>query len=302
MTLRLRDTTIDLGRGPLIMGIVNVNHDSTASSVRLRGLEQQLDHALGLCEDGADIIDVGAESGRTDRPLASPAEEADLVAPLVAALADRGVLVSVDTFKPEVAAAAVDAGAALINDVSGLADARLADIAARSGAGLVVMHTRAAPKTEHFPGYDDPMADVLDFLRERLALARARGVPDEQLVVDPGPDFAKTPVETVAVLRRLPELHALGRPVLLAVSRKYFIGAITGRAPEDRLAGTLAAVGHGVGAGAAIVRVHDVAAVREYLELREILAGDGDVPIRGDLDDERLKWLPAPAERRSSAG
>lgn len=297
MRLRLRDRMLDLsGKSPLIMGIVNVNHDSTASSLELRTLDEQLEYALALCEDGADIIDVGAESGRTDRPPRTPAQESELVRPLVEELTRRDVLVSVDTWKPEVAEAAVDAGASLINDVSGLADLGLADVAARSGAGLVLMHTAAAPKEAHFPGYEDPMADVIAFLRRRMIVARDRGVAEDQMVLDPGPDFAKTPQETVEVLRRLPELQALGRPVLLAVSRKYFIGAITGREPEDRLAGTLAAVGRGVDAGAAIVRVHDVADTRDYLDLLRLLSGDGEVPLRGDLDDERLKWLPAPSE------
>jgi len=297
MRLRLGDRFLDLsGKPPLIMGILNLNDDSTASSLTLRTLGAQIDYALRLCEEGADIIDVGAESGRTDRPPRTAAQERELITPLVEELARRDVLVSVDTWKPEVAAAAVDAGAALVNDVSGLADPALADVAARSGAGLVIMHTAAAPKEERFPGYEDPMADVLAFLRRRMIMARDRGVGEEQIVLDPGPDFAKTPEETVAVLRRLPELQALGRPVLLAVSRKYFIGAITGREPEDRLAGTLAAVGCGVDAGAAIVRVHDVADTRDYLELRRVLSGTGEVPIRGDLDDARLKWLPAPPE------
>ncbi len=275
------------------MGVVNLNPDSTASRIPLRTLDEQVAHALALCEDGARIVDVGAESGRTDRPARSADEERELVVPLVAELARRGVIVSVDTFKAEVAAAAVEAGAALINDVSGLADPRLADAAAASGAGLVIMHTRAAPKDERFPGYEDPMADVLSLLSERAGLARERGVAEEQIVVDPGPDFAKTPQETVEVLRRLPELRALGRPVLLAVSRKYFVGAITDRDPDDRLAGTLAAIGCGVDAGAHIVRVHDVREVRAFLEVHAALRGDGPVRLRGRLDDERLKWLPA---------
>jgi dihydropteroate synthase len=297
MRLRLGDRMIDVSaERPLIMGILNVNDDSTASRLTQRTLEEQVEYALRLRDEGADMIDVGAESGRTDRPPREVEEERDLVVPLVAELARRDVIVSVDTFKPEVAEAAVEAGAGLINDVSGLADPALADVAARSGAGLVLMHTAAAPKEANFPGYEDPMADVLAFLRRRMILARDRGVGDEQIVLDPGPDFAKTPEETVRVLRRLPDLKALGRPVLLAVSRKYFIGAISGREPEDRLAGTLAAVGAGVDAGADIVRVHDVADVRDYLELRRVLTGEGEVPIRGDLEDERLKWLPAPAD------
>jgi dihydropteroate synthase len=155
--------------------------------------------------------------------------------------------------------------------VSGLRDPALADVCAESGGGLVVMHTRAEPKVKAFPDYDDVVGDVRDFLREQIALARGRGVGEEQIVVDPGPDFAKTPAETVAVLRELETLRELGRPILLAVSRKDFIGAITGRPPHERLGGTLAALGAGVDAGAAIVRVHDVAAAVDFLNVRAVL-------------------------------
>jgi dihydropteroate synthase len=153
------------------------------------------------------------------------------------------------------------------------------------------MHTRAAPKVKEFPDYDDVAADVVAFVRERIEVARARGVREEQIVVDPGPDFAKTPAETVTVLRDLDSLAALGRPILLAVSRKDFVGALTGRPPRERLAGTLAAVGAGVDAGAAIVRVHDVAATVDFLTVRAALAGDQPVPadlrLAGHLRRER---------------
>jgi dihydropteroate synthase len=190
----------------------------------------------------------------------------------------------VDTYKPAVAEAAIAAGAVLVNDVSGLRDPALADVCASTGAGLVLMHTRAAPKeTLLDPGtYDDVVADVAAFLRERMAVAAARGVHREQLLLDPGPDFAKTPAQTVAVLRRLDVLHALGRPLLLAVSRKDFVGAITGRPPQQRLAGTLAAVGAAVDAGAQVLRVHDVAAVRDYLAVRSVLRGERELgPTEG---------------------
>ncbi len=158
---------------------------------------------------------------------------------------------SVDTWKPAVARAALDAGAVMINDTSGLEDLGLAEACAATGAALVVMHTRAAPKQERFADYGgDVVADVVAFLVERCAAARAAGVGDDQLVLDPGPDFAKTPEETVAVLRAIDRIAALGRPLLLAVSRKYFVGAITGRHPAGRLAGTLAAVGWAADAGA----------------------------------------------------
>ena len=287
MNLRLRDRRLELEPGrPLVMGIVNASPESFSDGVAVGGLDDQVRRALALREEGADLIDVGGESGVTDRPPISAEEEAARVVPLVERLAAEGIVVSVDTWKPEVAGAATAAGAALVNDVSGLRDPALADACAESGAGLVVMHTRAEPKVKEFPEYDDVMADVLAFLRQRIALARERGVGEEQIVVDPGPDFAKTPAETVEVLRRLPELRELGRPVLLAISRKDFVGAITGRPPHERLGGTLAALAAGAGAGAAIVRVHDVAAAVDFLKVRDVLSGREGVPGDARLAEE----------------
>ena len=196
---------------------------------------------------------------------------------------------SVDTYKPAVAEAAIAAGAVLVNDVSGLRDPELADLCARTGAGLVLMHTRVAPKgTLLDPAhYDDVAADVSGFLHERMAVAIARGVDPEQLLLDPGPDFAKTPSQTVAVLRRLDDLHALGRPILLAISNKDFVGALTGRPPRERLAGTLAAVAHGVEAGAHVLRVHDVGAAADFLRVRAALRGDVEVAPDEGLTPDR---------------
>ena len=286
--------TLVVERGaPLVMGIVNAGPDSFSDSVRLDTLERQVEHALSLVAAGADIIDVGGESGVTYTGVTPAETETARVVPLVERLVAEGVTVSVDTWKPEVAQAVVDAGAAIINDVSGLADPRLADIAAASGAALVVMHTRAAPKQEHFADYGGAVVeDVEAFLRERLDLAMARGVRAEQLLVDPGPDFAKTPAESAEVLRALPRLHELGRPILLPVSRKYVIGAITGRPPGERLAGTLAALLHGVAAGAAIVRVHDVSAAVDAIAVWRVLEGHDPVP-EIDPADDGLKWIRA---------
>jgi dihydropteroate synthase len=193
-------------------------------------------------------------------------------------VAELDVLVSVDTYKPPVARAAIAAGAAIVNDVSGLHDAGLADVCADTGAALVLMHTRVAPKQKLIDGSLDGLivADVEAFLRERIAIAMDRGVAFEQLLLDPGPDFSKTPFQTVEVLRALADLHALKRPLLLAVSRKDFIGAITRRPPRARLAGTLAALGHGVDAGAHVVRIHDVAAAADFLAVRAALRGDSE--------------------------
>ena len=289
MKLRLRDLKLSVEPGrPLVMGIVNANPDSFSDTAHTDRPDRL---ALRLVEDGADLIDVGGESGVTYNEPTPPDREAARVVPIVERLVSEGVVVSVDTWKAEVARAALDAGAAMINDTSGLRDPEIAGLAADSGAGLVVMHTRAQPKHAAFPDYGgDVTGDVETFLREGMALARARGVGEEQLVLDPGPDFAKTPSESVDVLRSLQRLRALRRPLLLAISRKYFIGAITGRPPAERLAGTLAAAAWAVDAGAAILRVHDVAAVRDLLAVKAVLEGRAEVP---DFDegDEELKWI-----------
>jgi dihydropteroate synthase len=295
--LRLRETTIELERGePLLMGIVNANPDSFSDAVRLDTLGRRAEHALGLVADGAAMVDVGGESGVTYTGVSGEDVEAERVVPLVRRLVDEGVTVSVDTWKASVAQRALDAGAHIVNDTSGLADPRIAELCAGSGAALVVMHTRAAPKQVGFPDYGgDVRGDVLRFLDERLQVARDHGVADEQLIVDPGPDFAKTPAETIAVMADLKALHAFGRPVLAAISRKYFVGAISGRPPHERLAGTLAALGEAADAGAAILRVHDVRDAADFLAVRGVLRGQRPMPEFDD-GDERLKWIRTPKE------
>ena len=269
---------------PLVMGIVNASPESFSDGALVGGLDDQLALALGLRDAGADLIDVGGESGVTDRPAVDAATEADRVVPLVERLAAEGFVVSVDTWKGEVARAALAAGAAMVNDVSGLRDPAVAEACAAAGAGLVVTHTRAAPKEKSFPAYDDVVADVVGFLRERMAAARAAGVGEEQLVVDPGPDLAKRPAETIELLRALPAVAELGRPVLLALSRKDFVGALTGRPPRERLAGTLAAIGAGLDGGGSILRVHDAAAVADFVAVRVALRGERAVPSELRLD------------------
>ena len=204
------------------------------------------------------------------------AEEIARVEALVSALAKDDVLTSIDTYKYDVAAAAIAAGASIVNDVSGLRDPRLASLCASTGAALVLMHTAVEPKgTLLDPAtYADVAAEVAAFLRARIDVALAAGVASEQLILDPGPDFAKTPAQTVAVLRRMDLLRAFGRPILLAASRKDFLGAITGRAPAARDPGTLAALGWGVDEGASILRVHDVAGAADYLAVRSVLRGE----------------------------
>jgi dihydropteroate synthase len=270
--LRAGRRELELGGPPLLMGVVNASPDSFSDAGDHPDLPA---HAARLVAAGARIIDIGGESAVGGRPPVDPAEEAARVLPVVSAVA-HDILVSVDTYKPEVASAAIAAGAGMINDVSGLRDERLAEVCAETGAALVLMHTRVAPKGTLLrpDAYDDVVEDVVGFLRERMEVAVAAGVSREQIVLDPGPDFAKTPAQTVAVLRRLDALSALGRPLLLAVSRKDFLGAITGRGPRERGAATLAALDFGVRAGAAILRVHDVAAAADFLAVRAVLEGE----------------------------
>ncbi len=272
--------TLALGGRPWLMGIVNATPDSFSDAGERQTLEARIELAGELLAAGADLIDIGGESGVTNRPPVSPEEEIRRVVPLIAQVTGAlGALVSVDTYKPVVAQAAIAAGASIVNDVSGLRDPELADVCAQTGAALVLMHTRAAPKEKLLdPAFDGRVAeDVEAFLSDRIATAVDRGIAFEQLMLDPGPDFGKTPSQTVEALRAFKRLHSLGRPLLLAVSRKDFVGAFTGRQPRERLAGTLAAVGYGVDAGAHVLRVHDVAATADFLAVRAALDAEAEI-------------------------
>ena len=266
----------------LLMGIVNATPDSFSDPQGAKSLDALVERAHELAEQGAAIVDVGGESGRTDRPAVPVEEERARVVPLTERLAADGLRVSVDTWRAPVARAALAAGATMINDVSGLSDPELADACAEAGAELVVTHTRAEPKVKAFPDYDDVVADVIELLRERAALAVERGVAAERLIFDPGIDLAKSPAESIEVLRRLPEIAELG-PLLVAVSRKDFVGALTGRTPAARDAGTLAAVGAAAAGGASILRVHDVAGARDYLAVRDALVNGAAPELSLDL-------------------
>jgi dihydropteroate synthase len=285
---------LELGSQPLLMGIVNASPDSFSDGGRHSTLDARVELAEELLQAGAAIIDVGGESATTGRPPVAVEQEIERVAPLVQRIAGGlGALVSVDTYKPAVARAAIAAGAGIVNDVSGLRDPELAAVCAETGAALVVMHTRAAPRErlQDADLYDDVTADVLAFLRERIALALDAGVSEQQLIVDPGPDFAKTPAQTIRLLAEVERLHELDRPLLIAISRKDFVGALTGRAPRERLAGTLAAFAHGLDAGAHVFRVHDVAAAADFLAVREALSGEAR-PSRDLALGEELRHEP----------
>ena len=285
--LHLRDRIVSWGSArPLLMAVVNANPDSF-SDPGPRTIDAVTARARALVDEGAAIVDVGAQSAITGRPPVDPEDEAAAVVPVIEALLDAcpDVLVSVDTFKPAVAAAALAAGAHLINDVSGLRDRTLARLCAAYGAGLVVMHTSGPPLTRlqdasaYEPG--GVAEQVAAFLRERVAVVLEEGVARESVVVDPGVDFTKTPAQTVELLRDIQAVVALGHPVLLALSRKDFVGALTGRPPSGRLAGTLGAAAALRHVPGQILRVHDVGAVRDFLTVLD--AVDGAAPVDPNL-------------------
>jgi len=300
-SLRTSAGELTLGGQPWLMGIVNATPDSFSDRGGHRTLEQRVELARRLLADGAAIIDIGGESGVTNRPPVAADEEIARVVPLIERVAgELGARVSVDTYKPAVARAAIAAGASIVNDVSGLRDPELADVCAQTGAALILMHTTVAPKRKLLdPSLDDcTVSNVRAFLEQRIELALARGVAFEQLMLDPGPDFAKTPAQTILVLRAFASLAELERPLLLAVSRKDFVGALTRRGPRDRLAGTLAAVGHGVDAGAHLLRIHDVAATADFLTVRAALSGELSTDPALRVPDA-LRWAQASTGRAS---
>lgn len=270
---------VEIGTMPLIMGIVNATPNSFSDGGELRTLDDRVARAEELIAQGADLIDVGGQSGVTNEAEIPVEIEVARVVPLVSVLAQRGITVSVDTYRPAVVREVLAAGAAIVNDVSGLLYPEVAAMCADADAALVVMHTRTPPKVRlddpHL--YEDVTGDVVAFLVERIAAAAARGLSADHVIVDPGPDFSKTPAQTVQVLRELDRVDAIGRPVLLALSRKDFVGAITQRRPRDRLAGTLAAIAALHGPPGRILRVHDVGAVRDLLSVLAVLRSEAEL-------------------------
>jgi dihydropteroate synthase len=262
------------GAGPFLMGVVNVTPDSFSDGGRYLDPAAAVDRAERLLAEGADLLDLGGESTRPGAPEVPEAEEIRRVVPVVEALRARGVTapISVDTRKPAVARAALDAGADLVNDVAGLSAPGMAELLAERGAPAVLMHMRGTPADmQQRTGYRDVVEEVAEELAAALARAVALGVPAERVVLDPGLGFAKTAAQTAELLANLPRLRALGRPLLVGPSRKSFLGALTGSPVAERLPATLAAVTAAVLGGAAFVRVHDVAPARQAAQVAAAL-------------------------------
>jgi len=250
------------------MGVLNVTPDSFSDGGKFATLDAAIEHGLRLAAEGADLIDIGGESTRPGAPAVSEEEELRRVVPVVRQLARRaGVPVSIDTTKAEVARAALDAGAEVVNDVSGLSrDPRLAAAVAESGAAVCLMHMRGtAADMQSHATYSDLLAEVRDELRQAIMRARTAGIRQDRIALDPGLGFAKTAEHNLLLLRRLRELTELGRPLVVGASRKSFLGKLSGKPAAERLVGSVAAAVIAALHGAAIVRVHDVAATREAL-------------------------------------
>lgn len=262
---------------PRLMGIVNVTPDSFSDGGRWLDADAAIAHGLQLEAEGADILDIGGESTRPGAEPVSIEEELQRVIPVVAALVRQGrVPVSVDTRNAEVMRRAVDAGACIINDVAALGhDAAALRVAAESGLPVVLMHAKGDPRTmQHDPRYDDVVLDVYDWLEARIAACEAAGIARQRIVVDPGIGFGKTLAHNLALLASLSILHGLGCPILLGVSRKSFIGRLSGGvAASERMPGSVAAALLGAAQGAQILRVHDVAATRQALTVWEAAGG-----------------------------
>lgn len=260
---------------PKLMGVVNVTPDSFSDGGLYLDAQVAIAHGEELGRDGAEILDVGGESTRPGAEPVSAEEERGRVEPVVRALAAVGHTVSVDTSKLSVAKAALDAGAQIVNDVTALrGDPDIGPLCAERGAGLVLMHMQGDPRTmQEAPAYDDVVDDVKAFLAERLEVAVGAGIDGERVWLDPGIGFGKTLEHNLELLRRLGELRELGRPLVVGTSRKSFIGKLDGSAVDDRLGGTVASSVLAAAEGAAVLRVHDVAEVREALAVADAILG-----------------------------
>src|SRR5436190_336300 len=260
-----------------LMGIVNVTPDSFSDGGLFLEPGRAIDHARELVRDGADLLDIGGESTRPGARGVSAEEELGRVAPVLAGLEGIGVPISIDTSKAAVAEAALDAGAESVNDVTALRlDPELAGLCAERGCGVLLRHMQGTPRTmQESPEYDDVVDDVRAFLAERIEFAIGEGIAEERIWVDPGIGFGKTLDHNLELLRRLGELRSLGRPIVVGTSRKSFIGKLTGREVGDRLGGTIASSVLALRAGADVLRVHDVAEVRQGMQVAEAILEAG---------------------------
>jgi dihydropteroate synthase len=270
-----RDARFPLGERTLVMGIVNVTPDSFSDGAMFASVDDAVAHGARLVDEGADLVDVGGESTRPGSDPIEVDEELLRVVPVIEGLvkARPGTPLSVDTRKPEVASAALHAGASVVNDIAGGRNSALLETVSRSGAGVVLMHMLGEPKTmQDDPRYYDVVAEVHEFLRERIEAAVFAGIAEERICIDPGIGFGKTVDHNLALLRAVPALRMLGAAVMVGASRKGFIGTLTGgEDPAARLEGSLAVAVLAAAHGADLVRVHDVEATVRALKVADAI-------------------------------
>ncbi|MCD6352454.1 MAG: dihydropteroate synthase [Armatimonadetes bacterium] len=255
------------------MGIINVTEDSFSGDGLAGDVEAAVAQGLRFVEAGAEVLDIGAESTRPGSLPVPVEQELARVVPVVKALAEQvDVTLSVDTQKPQVARAALEAGAHIVNDVAGLRAEGMAETVAEFGAGAVIMHMLGEPRTMQVaPHYDDLMTEIYDFLAERVEAALEAGISEEAIALDPGFGFGKTVEHNLEMLRRLSELRSLGRPILIGTSRKSTIGKVLGKPEQERLMGTAATCAVSVAAGAHLLRVHDVAEIAQVARMTDAI-------------------------------
>ena len=260
MIIRAREKELELGKRTLIMGILNITPDSFSDGGKYLDIEEAKKRALKIIDEGADIIDIGAESSRPGAMPVSLEEELDRIIPIMDALKDIEVPISIDTYKAQVAKEAIKRGASIINDISGFKkDKDMAKVVAETGVYCVLMHMRRDPNNMHEnPHYNDVVEEVFEELKESIAIAKNAGVKDDKIILDPGIGFAKDFNHNMELLKKLDKFIALGYPLLMGVSRKRFIGAILDAEPNNRLEGSLAVASYIATKVPSILRVHDV--------------------------------------------
>jgi dihydropteroate synthase len=287
---QVKRQTYCLGRHTWIIGVVNVTPDSFSDGGLYLEPEKAVDHGLSLLAEGADIIDIGGESSRPGSDPVSAEEEIRRVIPVIAGLRKASqALISVDTMKFEVAEAALDQGADIINDISSVSlDTRLLSLAGRNDAGFILMHMQGNPKTmQVHPFYTDVLKEIRSFLAEKIEIALAYGLKKENIIIDPGIGFGKRLEDNLVLINKLDFFEALERPILVGVSRKSFIGKVLNAPPQDRLEGSIAAAVVSILRGASLLRVHDVKAVKRAALVAEAILNDDPEKPFGEENNNR---------------
>ncbi len=275
MRLAFKDFSFDFSEKTFIMGILNITPDSFSDGGSFIKADTAVEHAINMVEEGADIIDIGGESTRPGSDAITVSEELERVIPVIEKLSGRiRVPISIDTYKAEVAQKAIDAGASIVNDISGLRfDPEMPGVVSRNEVSVVIMHIKGTPKNmQKNPIYGNLIKEIIEYLEESISIAEKAGVHHEKIIVDPGIGFGKMFEDNLEIINRLSEFRRLGKPVLIGASRKAFIGEVLGDAPVgDRVEGTAAAVAISIMNGADIVRVHDVKEMKKVAKVSDAI-------------------------------